>query len=69
MGVKLLGRMVIFMWSTFSLMIILFYQCNLGALLVAVDFEKPIDSSVDVVNRGKPVYINHVLHSYFKALA
>ena len=66
---KLLGRMVIFLWSTFSLLIILFYQCNLGALLVAVEFEKPIDTSADVVQRGQAVYLNFVLHSYFKALA
>ena len=43
-----------------------FYQCNLRVLLVAVDFEGPIDTAQDVVNRGQTVYMFSVLHAYYK---
>ena len=64
-----LGRLMVFLWSIFAMLMVHFYQCNLRAVLVAVEFEKPIDTPVDVVERGQPVYLNPSLHSYLKSMS
>lgn len=60
---------MILLWSFFAMLMVQFYQCNLRALLVAIEFEKPIDTSVHVVERGQPVYLNPSMHSYLKSMS
>ncbi len=46
------GKLLAFTWSVFSLLIISFYNSNLRAYLTAVDYEKPIDNSQDLLDSG-----------------
>ncbi len=47
------GKFLAFVWSMYCLLIVSFYNCNLRAYLSAVDYEKPIDSTEDVVRNGQ----------------
>ena len=51
------GKILILLWSAFGLIMNLTYQCNLRAMLTTVEYEKPIESLRDLLDRGKRVYI------------
>ena len=51
------GKFMLLLWSFFSLFITMFYNCNLRANLIAVDYEKPVDSANDILDRGQTIYM------------
>ncbi len=51
------GRIITGMWALFSLMLILFYNCNLRAYLSALKYEKQVDSIDDVLENGHRPWI------------
>ena len=51
------GKLLVLLWSTFSLTMILFYCSNLRVHFVTVDYESPIDTLEDVVKNNKRVYL------------
>ncbi len=51
------GKLVTFVWSLFSFLILSFYNCNLRAHLSAVSYEKPIDEAEDVILHGKKPWL------------
>ncbi len=51
------GKYLTFIWSMYCLLLTFFYNCNLRAHLSAVDYEKPLDNSYDVIQHGKRPWI------------
>lgn len=51
------GRALVLLWSVFSLIIVLAYSCNLRANLIAKDYEAPIKTHQDVLDRGENIYL------------
>ena len=51
------GCIVFTIWVFMGLILVWAYQCNLLALLTKVTYEKPIDSTEDLVKSGKEVWI------------
>ena len=43
-------------WMVFSLVILIAYECNLRANIIATDYEKPIDSEDDLVTQNKRLH-------------
>lgn len=58
------GKLLVLIWSTLSTFMLFFYTSNLRAKLAAVRTEKPIDSAMDAVERGKPIFLHYGLHGY-----
>ncbi len=51
------GTVAVSTWSIFALFIVLFYQSNLRAYMVTVEYEKPLNTLQDVVDSGKKVWL------------
>ena len=51
------GTMLVTLWSFFSLFILMFYQSNLRAYMVTVDYEKPLLTLQDVLDSGKKIWM------------
>ena len=51
------GQLSVFLWTLMSLFCIFFYVSNLRAVMVTVEYEKPIDTLQDVVDNGQRVWI------------
>ena len=59
-----LGKLLVWLWIVFSFFITNFYQCNLRANLIAVDYEKPLDTVKDVLKRNKPLWLSKQLYIF-----
>ncbi len=59
------GHFLVFIWAVLSLMMVMFYQSNLRAHLIDVDYEKPIDSLQDVLDQSFKIYISQTVWDYF----
>ena len=51
------GRLLVFVWTVMSWSLLLFYQSNLRAHLMTLQYEKPILTLQDAVDNGKKVWI------------
>lgn len=51
-----LGRFLTLFWGLFIMMMIFFYTCNLRAILIARDYESPLETLEDVVGRGSRIF-------------
>ena len=51
------GRFLLWLWILFCNFMVFFYQCNLRASLIAVSYEKPINTIEDVLERNKPMWV------------
>ena len=51
------GRLLATLWSVMAVFVTMFYQSTLRASLTRVEYEKPVLTHEDVVNRGQTVYI------------
>ncbi len=51
------GKWSVFLWSLFALLMIMFYQSNLRAYMITVDYEDPMDTLEDVATQGRKVWI------------
>ncbi len=51
------GRIAVFLWMMFSLMMTMFYTSKLRAHLIVAIYEKPLDTLEDILENGKTVYI------------
>jgi len=51
------STIVLTVWVITCLLLEMAFSCNLKSYLVAVDFEKPIDSIADIVRLGKKLYL------------
>ncbi len=47
------GKMAVLIWMVFSLAMTMFYTSNLRAHLIAIKYEKPIDTLQDILDNGK----------------
>lgn len=47
-------------WIVVAFFLIAFYECNLRANLVVVEFEKPIDTEQDILDRGVELHVSRV---------
>ncbi len=50
------GSLAVTLWSVFALLLLMFYQSNLRAHLVTVDYEKPMATMQDVLDRGQKIW-------------
>ncbi len=48
---------MVVIWGTFGVFITMFYNSNLRANLIAVDFEPNIDTIEEVINKCGTVYV------------
>ena len=51
------GRILMLLWYIFTLIMIFCYNCNFRAMLIAVQYEAPIDNIDDAIDRGTRVYM------------
>ena len=51
------GRVLTFVWSMYTMVFIMAYSCNLRANLISKEFEKPIKTHQDVLDRGADIFI------------
>ena len=57
------GRLLVFLWTTLSLLCTMFYVSNLRAMMVTTEYEKSIDTLEDVLTHGKKVWIPQAMTS------
>ena len=50
------GKFLVLLWSFFTLIIVHSFQGNLRANLISKEFEKPITTHQDVLDRGQTVF-------------
>lgn len=51
------GKMLVLLWSIFALIMVQAYAGNLRANLIAMDYELPIKTHQDVLDRDENVYL------------
>ncbi len=51
------GKWSVFVWSIFALLMIMFYQSNLRAYMITVDYEAPMETLEDVATQGRTVWM------------
>ncbi len=54
--------LLLWMWLPTGFLLGLFYKCNLNATLIAIEYEKPVDSPRDLIDRGIPISVAFKLH-------
>ncbi len=59
------GHFLVFNWTILSWVAVMFYLSNLRAHLISVDYEKPIDSLQDVLERSSKIWISETILSSF----
>ena len=55
------GPTLVFLWSLLAWLLIMFYQSNLRAHMIASEYEKPMDTLQDVLDRSTRVWIANVM--------
>lgn len=58
------GMILATAWAGFSMFVVFFYSSNLRAKLISKEYEKGIDTSKDVLERGADVYIPKILSKF-----
>ena len=53
-------------WMVVSFFLLAFYECNLRANLVVVEYEKPIDTEQDILDRGVELHVSRVRQGQLK---
>ncbi len=51
------GKLLTFIWSMYSLLVMSFYNCNLRAHLSAVDYQKPLDNADQVLQHAVKTWL------------
>ncbi len=51
------AHVLLLVWSVFVVVVTLAYSCNLRAFLVAIDYERAIDSGQDILDLDRKLYI------------
>ena len=51
------GKLLVLLWSIFALIMVQSYMGNLRANLIAVDYESPIKTHQDVLDKDVKVYM------------
>jgi hypothetical protein len=57
------GRILVLVWSVFTLTVLAFYLSNLRSDLMSENYEAPVDTSADVVARDQVVYMHSISHN------
>ena len=55
-------------WIVVAFFLVAFYECNLRANLVVVQYEKPIDTEQDILDRGVELHISRVTFISFEVV-
>lgn len=55
--------MAILLWSIFSMLLIFFYTCNLRAMLIAREYERPMETLQDVLDKNLKIHGHQALQS------
>ncbi len=56
------GTMSVTLWTIFGLFITMFYQSNLRAFMVTKEYEKPMVSLQDVLDRGENIWMSRTAY-------
>ena len=48
-------RMIFLLWCVFGGLLLHFFECNILDILLKINYEKPVDSAQDVLDRGLTV--------------
>ncbi len=51
------GHLLVFLWTLLAWLLVMFYQSNLRAHLILLEYEEPIDTLEDVLLRAKKIWI------------
>ncbi len=54
------GKLSVTLWTIFALFMLMFYQSNLRAYMVTVDYEKPLNTMQDVLDSGKKIWLPNI---------
>ena len=60
------GHFQVFLWTVLAWLMVMFYQCNLRANLISKEYEKPIKSLQDVLERSSKIWITETLWNSFE---
>ncbi len=58
------GTFSMLLWSILAVFSVMFYLSNLRAVMVTIEYEKPIDTLQDVVDNNERVWINDAVVSH-----
>ncbi len=58
------GKLASFFWSLFAFVIILFYCCNLRAVMTVYTYEVPVETLNGILESGKNIYIAQEFYRY-----
>ena len=59
------GRLLILVWSFVTLNFAAFYSSNLRVILIAREYEKPVDEPLDVIARDQTLYLADITYLLF----
>ena len=60
------GHYQVFLWTILTWLLVMFYQCNLRAHLISKEYEKPISSLQDVLERSSKIWISNSMWNLFQ---